>query len=46
MIPADPDGAIKMLVCFPMAVTNVAKLGSGGQIQVLACTLAVTFCTL
>ena len=28
----DNAGAIEMRVCFPMAVTNVAKLGSGGQI--------------
>ena len=30
MIPADHDGAIEIhwLVCFPIEVTNVAKLGS------------------
>ena len=46
--PGDHDGAIKIhwLVCFPMAITNAAKLGSGGQIRILACTLAVTFCIL
>ena len=47
MIPADHDGAIEIhwLVCFPMAVTNVAKLGSWSQIWVLANRLVATFCT-